>query len=250
MNMSDNVNSVVSPRDPATDLSTVHADEWLRLFWAGFRIAETIAANGNGTDPAFTSPAFEGFVWQLEDHVLDQVALVEELCGTAEHDAVRQGARAGYIEFLKTGQRREDAVVDLHVGGSGGVPGRVRFSAEVGSQVSGEDDPSPCEERLLHLGLGSGTAGTPVEEAGRHPTHEEAGTATASQQSEIHPQERTRMLAALITLGHACEELAREVAHPDQRVGRRLAAEVAWVTAWRECKAAYLSMDQWGGDDE
>ena len=248
--MSDNVNWVLPQSGPATDLSTVHADEWLRLFWVGFRIAETIASNGNGKDPAFTSPMFEGFVWELEDHVVDQVALTEDLCGTAEHDAVRQGARAGYIEFLKTGQRRTSEVIDLHVGGAGSVPGRVYFSEEVGGQVSGQDHPSPCEERLFHLGLGAGSAGAPIEETGRHSTHEKARTATTSEQSQVHPEERTRMLAALVTLGHACEELAREVAHPDQRVGRRLAAEVAWVTAWRECKAAYLSLDRWGGDDE
>jgi len=248
--MSDNVNSVVSPSDPATDLSTVHADEWLRLFWLAFRIAETIASNGDGTDPSFTSPNFEGFLFELEDHVLDQVALTEDLSGASEHDAVRQGARAGYIEFFKTGHRRSHEVVNLHASGPGGVSGGVYLSDKVASSVPDQDHQSPCEERLFHLGLGAGSAGCPIEEDGRHSTHEEAGASPTPEKSEVHPEERTRMLSALITLGHACQELAREVAHPDQRVGHRLAAEVAWVTAWRECKAAYLSMDRWGDDNE
>ena len=248
--MSDNVNSVWSGGRSATTTTPLDADQWMELYLAGFTVAEVIAKNGCKHDPHWSAPEMHAFLESLEDHVLDQVALQSDVVGQYEQDAVREGARQGYLNYVKNGKEGKDAPINLHVSGSGSVSERVHFSNQVGGEVPDQDDPGSGQERLFHLGLGSGTAGPPIEKASGHPAHDEARTATTSEQSEIHPQETTRMLSALITLGHACQELAREVAHPDSRVGRRLAAEVAWVTAWRECKAAYLSLDRWGGDDD
>ena len=93
------------------------------------------------------------------------------------------------------------------------------------------------------MGSGSGNNEDPG-----NPENEEAGSDVVTEFGRSGPEETARILSALTVLSRACSELAYEVAHPDPRPGKRLAAEVAWVQAWRECKAAYLAIDVWGDD--
>ena len=248
--MSDNVNSVVPGTGPATDPPALRADAWIRLFWKGFGLAQTVATNGRERDPSIKDPEqFEAFLCELEDHVLDRLSLLEDICGRYESDAVREGARAGYLHVLRTGTRRvvplevNGALVDRNGSSLGSVSSPVRGSVGVGREVPDQNDSSAGSEKVLHLG-----SGTRNNEDPGNPENEEAGSGVVTEFGRSGPEETARILSALTVLSRACSELAYEVAHPDPRPGKRLAAEVAWVQAWRECKAAYLAIDVWGDD--
>ena len=248
--MSDNVNEVVLGTDPAKDPPALRADAWIRLFWKGFGLAQTVATNGRERDPSIKDPEqFEMFLCELQDHVLDRLSLLEDICGRYESDAVREGARAGYLHVLRTGTRRvvplevNNALVNRNGGSLGSVSPSLCRSVGMGRKVSDQDHTGAGSEEVLHLGSCSGN-----EEDPRDSENKEAGSDVVTEFGRSGPEETARILSALTVLSRACSELAYEVAHPDPRPGKRLAAEVAWVQAWRECKAAYLAIDVWGDD--